>query len=843
MSRIQIKTLGQFRIEQDGQERLDLPTQPVRCAIFLYLALKREVDREELISLIWPGRNSEKTRHSLSQTLYELRRQLGNVFSTTGPNRVEISSDVRVDVLKFKKALQDGHDSEALEIYTGPFLKGQHFRVSDEFDDWADHQRFELERQYRILCRRLSNTFLDQKDYHKALEIAGRWVSMDPLEDEAQHLYIRLLAHTGRRSEALQQYSRYKELIKKELDVEPLDETKMLIRQVREESTNKHTPNPGSLPSLRPPSTPGNQAPGDERSAIETDEHELAATGSGHLSIYKWRNLSAVAGVLAILIATGLFLWLLIPVSQEVHSAEPEPEAAGIAVLPFVNMGPDPDQEYFSDGITEDLLTALTKLESMRVISRTSVMRYKGSDLSLPEIASELNVEYILEGSVRRDHSNVRITAQLIEVADDKHLWAETFDRELTDIFEIKSEIAHRIADALQQRLTSVDRARIAHGGTDNLTAYDFFLRGREYLNRPGEADQRKYVLAENFFRQALDSDPGFARGYAALSEVYRRHVLIPVTVRRDSMLVFSSFATKLDPELAEAAVESGYAHMFSWEHDQARDEFHRALVLDPNQTDAMSGLARLSVLNGDLAGAIRWEQRALAIDPHAAGRLYNLGIYMFHIGDLEGAQSAFEQVLTLVPDHPEASYLLAQIHLIRGDEHLAEARMQALNDFASDLETVRVMQAKYHAQLGRFEVAMNYLRTSRAAEFGAVRLYYAFIAQQLGHTGMAEELMLQPAAMFSEWERSGYPVPPRGKLYLHLLQNEPDSALYVLQNYWLTGLNWLEDPPEIGIYWINRQPKAGPLLDDPRFEAILREIRRTFDGMREQMASDYPPR
>lgn len=235
MSRIYITTLGGLRIVRGHEQILDLHKQPVRCALFLYLAMHRLASRDELATILWPERSTDRTRHSLSQTLYELRRQLGDEIIRSQGNQVEIAEKVQIDALEFRLAAESGKDEQAYGVYSGTFLKGIHLGISNEFESWVDRTRFELERHYRDVCRRLSGARLEHGDEKGALSVVRRWVSINPLEDEAQHLLIKLLAQLGRRAEALQQYDRYRELIGRELDVEPLDQTEELIRQIREE--------------------------------------------------------------------------------------------------------------------------------------------------------------------------------------------------------------------------------------------------------------------------------------------------------------------------------------------------------------------------------------------------------------------------------------------------------------------------------------------------------------------------------------------------------------------------------------------------------------------------------
>jgi adenylate cyclase len=512
-------------------------------------------------------------------------------------------------------------------------------------------------------------------------------------------------------------------------------------------------------------------------------------------------------------------------------------------VLPFLSMSSDPEQEYFSDGITEDLLARLSRIPDLRVISRTSVMRYKGTDVPIPEIAREVGVRYVLEGSVRREGARVRIVAQLIDSATDGHVWAETYDRELPGIFDIQSEIADRIARALELRISPADRARLAMRSPANLTAYDLLLRGREYLGRPGETDLRKYPLAIGFFRQAMEADPGYARAVAALSEAYRRNGGLPlVPVRRDSMLVYARRAVELDPDLPEAATEMGFAYLFAGEGEPAAAEFRRALGLDPNQADALDGLARLAAMGGRLDDAVRWQRRAVAVDPLSPERLVRLGTYWLDLGDDTRAEDAFRRAAAVAPDHPEAAFLLAEIHDLRGDRELAESRMRALMELAPHHPGAHYAMGKYLARHGRYDAAAAVLEESPAATTPAVLVFRALLALRLGNEERAAELVREPARMLADWEAAGLSVPPWGKVSIAVIRSDYDAAVAGIRRHWRTGLRWLEDPVRSGLYWIDREPYLYGLRSDPAFRELLGEIRAELDSVRARLGDDGSP-
>jgi TolB-like protein/DNA-binding SARP family transcriptional activator/Tfp pilus assembly protein PilF len=850
MRGIHIGTLGGLRVEREGEELDQLSAQPVRCALLLYLALERGATREELLGLLWPERDPERARHSLRQTLYELRRTLGDDWSRARGERIEVSPEVWVDALDFLEAVDEARDEEALDLYRGRFLEGSHPGSTQAFESWVDAWRSRLGRRHREVCRRLAAARSEVADLEGALSVARRWVQADPLDDEAQHRLIALLADTGRRAEALRQYDAYVELIGRELEVEPLDETRELVEGIR---AGEGPPPAGDEGDPAPPSQPGEGAtPPDVGTPLaqpapapDQPTRPPADTASSRPHASPQPRLGMAGFLGAPLLAAALLLAFLLGRGGEPPDPLPpwEPGAApssmGIAVLPFESWSPDPDQEYFADGVTEDILTALSRIQDLRVISRTSVMRFKETTLSSPEIGRELGVDLLLEGTVRREGDVVRITAQLIDAEADAHLWAEAYDREVRDVFGVQREIAERIAAALERRLLPGAREELAAGETPDPDAYDLLLRGREYLNRPGETDLRKYPLAMDFFRRALEIDPEYARAYAGIAQAFRRHVALPaVPVRRDSILYHARRAIELAPELAEAATELGFGHLFSGDLGPAEVAFHRALAADPNQADAMDGMARLAALGGRLDDAIRWRRRAVAVDPFSNQRLWRLGSGLLDLGDLDGAEAAFEQAVRLAPDHPEASYLRALVHLLRGEEAEADARMAALLAVAADHPGAHFVMAEYHAHRGRYREAEDALLRSPVAESPAGRTLRALHAHGLGEHERALELFREPDELLASWEAAGIFIPPAHLLIRQLLTGTPDDALDVIREHWRSGMRWVEDPPRIGIYWLDQDPMVQELRRDPRFEALLTEIRRELDVLRRGLAN-----
>ena len=286
-----------------------------------------------------------------------------------------------------------------------------------------------------------------------------------------------------------------------------------------------------------------------------------------------------------------------------------EVEKPSIAVLPFNNMSGDPEQEYFSDGITEDIITDLSKISGLFVVARNTAFTYKGKPVKVQQVSQELRVRFILEGSVRKAGPRVRVTAQLVEGKDGGHLWADRYDRDLTDIFAIQDEITHTIVDQLKVRLLPEERKIIARAPTDNFEAYAYYLRGRQFLHRRSKT---YLLLAKRMFEKAVELDPLYARAYAGIADCDSFLFLnYNADVSIDGILATSAKALDLEDGLAEAHASRGLALSLRGRYPEAMAEFDQAIALDPNLFEAHYFYARACFAQGNLDEAARLFQRA----------------------------------------------------------------------------------------------------------------------------------------------------------------------------------------------------------------------------------------
>ena len=390
-------------------------------------------------------------------------------------------------------------------------------------------------------------------------------------------------------------------------------------------------------------------------------------------------------------------------------------ERPSIAVLPFVNMSGDPEQEYFSDGITEDIITDLSKVSGLFVVARNTVFTYKGKTAEVQEVAKHLGVNFILEGSVRKAGTRVRVTGQLIHGKDGGHVWADRYDRDLTDIFAIQDEITHAIVEQLKVKLLPQEKKSIGQTPTDNVEAYTYYLRGRQFMQRHSKSN---YQLARRMFAKAVELDPLYARAYAGIADCDSflfLHYHLEAGV--DSILATSAKALALDNRLAEAHASRGLALSLGQQHEEAIAEFEEATALDPNSFEAHYFYARACVTQGKLERAATLFARAAENKPDDYQALCLLiQIYRSLGRDRDSKSTArkaierAESELTLHPENPRAAYLGANALATLGEKD--RAREWAARALAIDPDDVLIQYnvACVYSLLGDLEQAFDLL-------------------------------------------------------------------------------------------------------------------------------------
>jgi TolB-like protein/class 3 adenylate cyclase/Flp pilus assembly protein TadD len=404
------------------------------------------------------------------------------------------------------------------------------------------------------------------------------------------------------------------------------------------------------------------------------------------------RRTAMTAIIILVMVAGGLVSWniylhqsnRIMPASVE-KMAFPLPDRPSIAVLPFVNMSEDPKQEYFSDGITEDLITDLSKISKLFVIARNSVFTYKGKSVKISQVAEDLGVRYVLEGSVRRADGKVRINSQLIDATTGGHLWAERYDGMMENVFDLQDKITQKIVAALKVTLTDSEEEQATSRGTSNPAAYDAFLKGWAHYRRKSAED---FAKAVPYLIEAVERDPRYSRAYAALAAVYwegarslwAKYLDMSWFEAQQKAKKYLKEAMKNPTPLAHwIASDINRAHR---RHQEAITEATRAIALDANDPIGYYAMASALIWAGNPVDGAEFIKKAMRLDPHyPPDYLYFLGKAQFFMGQYDEAATTLEEVKQRFPDYDWAFFYLAATYGHLGREQEAKSAIKAFNE------------------------------------------------------------------------------------------------------------------------------------------------------------------
>jgi TolB-like protein/DNA-binding winged helix-turn-helix (wHTH) protein/Tfp pilus assembly protein PilF len=386
-----------------------------------------------------------------------------------------------------------------------------------------------------------------------------------------------------------------------------------------------------------------------------------------------WKMLMPALALLIVL-AAGIFSWKR---GAILHA---QPIASSIAVLPFADMSSEKNQEYFSDGLAEELLNHLARTPGLRVAARTSSFQFRDKTSDLAAIGRKLDVGTVLEGSVRKEGNRVRISAELIKVEDGFQLWSGTYDRDLNDVFAVQDEIARSITGELKVRLLNSTGPSVSQRGTSS-EAYNAYLQGRYFYERRTQDDLGK---AFQYFEQAVKLDPQYARAWSALAWVLiaRTEAAYGPSFEEGYRMARAAAerAMELDPSLAEAHAAIGrIKRTYDWDWAGADASFQKALVLEPQNSTVLLGASSLDASLGRFDEAVSLNRRAVEIDPLSVVAHVSMGVHAYYANQLDLATDAYQKALAISPDDPEAHYLLGLVYLARSKPQ------QALAEFERD--------------------------------------------------------------------------------------------------------------------------------------------------------------
>ncbi|MDA4136801.1 MAG: tetratricopeptide repeat protein [Thaumarchaeota archaeon] len=469
-----------------------------------------------------------------------------------------------------------------------------------------------------------------------------------------------------------------------------------------------------------------------------------------------------------------------------------------VAILPFKNMSSDPENEYFSDGITEELITALSAVDGLKVISRTSVMQYKSSTKGMIEIARELSTDTLVEGSVRKAVNRVRIAVELIDGRDEGHLWTRTYDKELDDIFAVQSEIAEKVVEALKIELLDSERRILMKTPTSSSEAYTLYLKGRYSWNRAGK---QGFEEAIRFYEKSVEQDPAFALGYAGLANAWvalARVGLVRPAAAYPKALTFALRALELDPDLGEARAVLGTV-LFSYKRDPVRgeEELKRAIALNPGYAEAHMWYATLLLSVRRLSEALAEAEKAVQLDPLSAIANMFLGTSLCYLGEYDKAIEQLERTTRMSPNYVVPQTVLIQT-FVRNSM------------YAEALKTVEDPLLQGLLPLNR-------------------KLMTAFVYAAMGNKEGSRGLMTEVEAGIDKEILSPYWV-----ARVHFLLGDRD-----------VGFNWLErayGDDDFSVTRMGIDSEFDAVRSDPRYAAMLQRIglgQTSVPETREQAAKE----
>jgi adenylate cyclase len=381
-----------------------------------------------------------------------------------------------------------------------------------------------------------------------------------------------------------------------------------------------------------------------------------------------------------------------------------------IAILPFANLSADPNDKYFADGMTEEIISTVSRIGELSVISRTSVMRYRDTVMPIGDIGRELSVGTLLEGSVRKAGNKVRITTQLIDAKNDKHLWAQSYDRDLTDIFAIQGDIAEQVAGALKVKLLSKEKEALQQKQTGNPESYSLYLKGRYFWNERTKESVKKAI---RYFEEAIRLDPNFALAYSGLADCYGIMEDRGSASHAEAGPLAKGYAEKaleLNRELAEAHASLGLVLTAQWDLAGAEREFKEAIALKPNYSNAFHWYSIVLNFLGRPDEALESDRRALELDPYSSIINQGIGIKLLLTGNIKEAIAQFEKTVEADPGFMSVYFWKARAHELEGDlEHALEDARKAA-ELQGNAGQGRMNLASIYARAGKREEALRLL-------------------------------------------------------------------------------------------------------------------------------------
>ena len=551
-------------------------------------------------------------------------------------------------------------------------------------------------------------------------------------------------------------------------------------------------------------------------SAMSADVHAMSSAPLEKQSVVSKRSLYIGGAALVLLLGMGLSYFLF--------RSPAGPDRKAIAVLPFKNLNSDEESEFFSDGITEDIINNLSRIRDLRVMSRPAVMRYKKEDKSLREIGKELNVGTILTGTVRRQGDQLRISAALIDASNEQQIWGDVYEKTMTQVFEIQNAVARQIASTLKTNLTSDDVQNVSKQQTGNIEAYTFYLKGREYYYRYHKEDNENAI---KLFKKALELDPSYALAYAGLGDAYGQRAQrfgFP-TKWIDSSIAAGQKSVSLDPTLAEGfkALALGYQQL--GRQTLALENYKKSVDLNPNYYPAVANIGAAYESVGRPDEALPWAKKAITINPTNPVTMALLGGVYFDLGEDDKARIYFDRALALQPDLTIAHQGLAALEFLNGEVDQAKTRSVNLLKSVPDEPGPILLAGTVYFLDNDFANAQPYFERELAMTSPESGSYnqLAYIYAKLGKKGDSKKMLELNINETLKWLARG--------------DEGPGSRMGLAVSYKLQGNNaeaykWLRESIKAG--WTDyRLVAVDPLYENFRKDQEFKDL---LDGVRNRM-------
>ena len=602
------------------------------------------ISRDKVVALLWPETDGERARHLLASSIYDLRQVLGDdAILATGDDLRLNPERVRSDVRDFDAAIERRDVAAATSLRTGPFLDGFHVTGAPEFERWVDGERDRLDQRLAHAIEQLAEQCTAAGDYSGAARHLQTLAAQQPYNSRVALLYMQALDRSGDTPGAIRHARTHELMTQQEFGVAPDDQIAAFVADLRaragtQERVGAAAPEHASAPTNS-----------------DVPSHQTVAISS---SPPRWRALRWAIGMGA----AAVFVVALFAIRTSARERE-----ASIAVLPFKSLGGGEENRYFAEGIHEDLLTHLAKFPDLKVISRTSVMQYRDAQLNMREIGRALGVAVVLEGSVRRSGNQVRVVAQLIDAQTDKHLWADTYDRQLTDVFSIQSEIAQNIARVLHTDLSANQKASEVTAPTTVSEAYDVYLRARNLIYST-PVQQIDYPQAQRLLERAIELDPRFAFAYGELARLHAGMVWTGMdgsNARAEAATSALEQAVRLRPDAAETHIAAGYYYYWARrDYARALHELEQARAQLPGSAEVLHVIGLIQRRTGEHGYAVESFSNAAQRDPARSLSFTYLGESLAALGRFPEANRAYQNALARLPNDPYTLRTYGDMHV-----------------------------------------------------------------------------------------------------------------------------------------------------------------------------------